>query len=251
MNLNREKEITYQQAGAGKSVLWSVVTAMDNCIADIYPSATAVEALPALISSTNGIMVYFFGSFEEKEKATLHFLMSIAAQFVSRSQRCFNTASERQKSKKGFSLTISDYVNLVESFMGNYDQVVIVVDALDEVEGMQQQEKEAFVAVLRQFMGMQGGSTITDHREPTLGRQKGIGRKIMITSREDAYIRTSLAHECKCISWNLDSQHLLRADLEQFVSAELQERMKSNRICLRDPKLVPIIKDQVLQTAGT
>ncbi|KAF3804273.1 hypothetical protein GCG54_00000624 [Colletotrichum gloeosporioides] len=221
--------------GAGKSVL----------------CATAVEALPAILSSPNGIMVYFFCSFEEKEKATLHFLMSIAAQFVSRSQRCFNAASERQKSKKGFSLTTSDYVHLVESFMSGYDQVIIVVDALDEVEGMQHKEKEAFVAVLRQLMGRQAEPTIPDDPRRSLGRQKVVGRKIMITSREDAYIRRSLAHDCKCLSWKLDSHHPLQADLEQFVSAELQARIKSNKICLRDLKLAPIIRDQVLRTAGT
>ncbi|KAF4837594.1 Ankyrin-3 [Colletotrichum siamense] len=87
--------------GAGKSVL----------------CATAVETLSSMMHLPGAIMVYFFCSFEESEKAALHFLMSIAAQFVSQSQRCFDIASKRQKDKNGFSLTIGEFERHLDWFL--------------------------------------------------------------------------------------------------------------------------------------
>ncbi|KAH0429887.1 hypothetical protein CcaCcLH18_08169 [Colletotrichum camelliae] len=222
--------------GAGKSVL----------------CATAVEALSSRMHLPGAIMVYFFCSFEESEKAALHFLMSIAAQFVSRSQRCFDIASKRQKDKNGFSLTIGEYIALVEAFMNEYHQVFIVVDALDEVGGMENNDKETFVAVLSRFMRIHAEPTVSGNRPTASGRQTGRSRKLLITSREDAYIRTQLANECKCLLWKLDSQqgNRLHADLSQFVWAELQERLRSKRIRVRDPALVSTIREHVLRTAG-
>ncbi|KAF4939322.1 Ankyrin repeat, SAM and basic leucine zipper domain-containing protein 1 [Colletotrichum fructicola] len=223
--------------GAGKSAL----------------CATAVEALSSRVHLPGAIMVYFFCSFEESEKAALHFLMSIAAQFISRSQRCFDIASKRQKDKNGFSLTIGEYITLVESFMNEYHQVFIVVDDLDEVGGMEMNDKEAFVAVLSRFMRMQAETTISSNRPAASGPQIGRGRKVLLTSREDAYIRTQLANECKCLLWKLDSQqgNRLHADLSHFVWAELQERLRSRRIRVGNPALVSTIRDHILRTAGT
>ncbi|KAK2752975.1 ankyrin repeat protein [Colletotrichum kahawae] len=222
--------------GAGKSVL----------------CATAVEALSSRMHLPGAIMVYFFCSFEESEKAALHFLMSIAAQFVSRSQRCFDIASKRQKDN-GFSLTIGEYIALVEAFMNEYHQVFIVVDALDEVGGMENNDKETFVAVLSRFMRIHAEPTVSGNRPTASGRQTGRSRKLLVTSREDAYIRTQLANECKCLLWKLDSQqgNRLHADLSQFVWAELHERLRSKRIRVRDPALVSTIREHVLRTAGT
>ncbi|KAF4873853.1 Vegetative incompatibility protein HET-E-1 [Colletotrichum siamense] len=134
-------------------------------------SAAIVQAIKTMVSP-NGITVYFFCGFEEKEKATLHFLMSVAAQFVSHSERCFDIASKRQQYMKGFPMTVGDYVNLVEFFMAACDQVFIVVDALDEIGGIGNNEKETFIKVLSRLVRGQTEQVIHTKRLRDLDRQK-------------------------------------------------------------------------------
>ena len=223
-------------------------------MANSHYSASIVEYLLARARSQDYIVLYFFCSFgDQDEKHTRHFLMSLAAQLVSCSPRCFDVASRKHKDKDGNPLLYTEYLGLVESFVSECHQVVIVVDGLDEIWGSDGQEKEEFVRVLNRLLRPSSRAMDIDNPPGQSPRRREHMRKAIVTSREDHYVRTELAHQGTYGTFNIsfDACDSPNADLEHFVFAEIQQKLTSGKLRLRDGGLAQRIQSRILQTAGT
>ncbi|TDZ40747.1 putative ankyrin repeat protein [Colletotrichum trifolii] len=210
--------------GAGKSLL----------------CATMIEHLQAVIKEPNQKVVFFICSFKDQEETTTKlFLMSLAAQLAATSSECLELATKSFGKKNGHPLRLDEYLALVQSFLHGLQRVFIIVDGLDEMGGANIKEKEIFVRMLSELLGPSG-------------RPGHAAKKLLITSREDASIRSYLIGKVmsQVVDLNSDCGEMLKAELQTVVAAQLQESLCSDS-GISDGGIVVEIQSHIIRTAVT
>lgn len=204
-----------------------------------------VEYMQAQISPPDHMVVYFFCSHAHHLEQTPadHFRMSMAAQFVLSSDRCFKLAAQKYDEKRGFQLRASEYDALIDAFIRKTYRTFVIVDAIDELGAFGGNQKEEFMAILGRILGPPG-------QDPNSSDIRMGERKILITSRNDATIRESMYDRAVCLELQR-CKNGLKADMRAFVSAEVDRHVTSERIYVRDKTLLRDVEDGIFNTATT
>ncbi|EKD17225.1 uncharacterized protein L3040_008869 [Drepanopeziza brunnea f. sp. 'multigermtubi'] len=211
--------------GSGKTVLCS----------------TIIEHLRDSFRSPSTAILYFFCDHRVQQNlASRSFLMSLATQMVYQSENCFQYAQKlyREKTKDSERvLNTSEYASLVKVFFKEFDQTFVAVDALDEAS-----DKAAIAHALKDMLGLSPKPSNNNIGDPAV--------KIILTSREDKSIQRILAPSGTEYS-QLTLEKNSRADVEGYVRSEVQARILSREIKLRDPELATVIERTITDRAGT
>jgi hypothetical protein len=143
-------------------------------------------------------------------------------------QPCCIKEVEAPRARNNRGLTEADYVKLFKAITSHFEQVVIVVDALDESV-----EIRKFARTFAELLAP------SDYATRVL---------IFTTSREDVNIERLMAPLATC---HLSLVGRMTQDIETYVAAEVKERVQSRTLKLRDAGLInDIIRSLVDQADG-
>jgi hypothetical protein len=194
-----------------------------------FISSSIIEKMRELSSPTTTVL-FFFCDHRDLSKRTLSdFLMNIVKQIIDISPACLKKAKEfyKEKGKKlGRTLNGTEYLALVQSFLGEFDQLSVIVDALDEAV-----EADLIADALQQMHASENESV-----------------RILFTSRFDIRIERKYFSIC---SIRISLAENTRHDIEHCVETELLNRVTRGVIKLRDKSLITMIQAQIGLRAGT
>jgi hypothetical protein len=133
---------------------------------------------------------------------------------------------EAARSRKDSSLTEPDYIELMKAILIKFRRLIIVVDAVDE--SMETREfSQAFAELL----------------SPALSNTRVL---ILVTSREDINVERLIA---PLTTSKLSLANRMNADIERYVSEEVDRRIRSRTLKLRDPALATEIARSLVDRA--
>ncbi|KAF2816739.1 uncharacterized protein BDZ99DRAFT_492706 [Mytilinidion resinicola] len=209
--------------GSGKTVLCS----------------TVIENLLGTAKSSKIAVLFFFGDYrDEKKSATTGFVQCLTRQLLRQSPECQQKTRIIQKQKsKDFDCgpTNADCLTMMKSGILSLERTFIVVDALDEVS-----DKESISKMLKDILEMSVSSSEKGERTPAVN--------VLVASRADAIVDRILRPLRPYI---LTLEVGSRQDIEQFVEAEIEVRILSRKLKLRNTSLGQEIKEKILSRAGT
>ena len=201
-------------------------------------SATVIDHLKrSTHPSTTAVLFFFCGTNNPTAKDLHLFLSTLVRQLLDQSQGCIAQARDRysQKNKDTtYTLNTREYISLIQHCFGNFEQVFLIVDALDELH-----EKGSILEILKciltswQFANAQ-------LRIPST--------KIMLTSRLDRHVQRVLH---PLVSFQLSLEDNSHCDVQRFISEEITSRMISRKLKFRDNALQGDIQNTITNRAGT
>lgn len=162
--------------------------------------------------------------------------MTLARQGAQQSDRCFRHAQHIFKEKNEDSerpLNTAEYLSLVKTFLGAFEQVFIIIDALDEAS-----EKGSIVEAVRDLLFLPQDSFNLKPRPV----------KVLLTSREDLQVRRILPL-VPYLRLGLDES--MHEDVELYVKIDVQRRVLAGQLKLRDRDLASKIHATIVSRAGT
>lgn len=195
-----------------------------------FVSSSIIEKMREVSSPTTAVL-FFFCDHRDLSKRTLSdFLMNIVKQIIDISPACLKKAKDfyKEKGKKlGLTLSGAEYLALVKSFLGEFDELSVIVDALDEAA-----EADLIADALKQIHASENASV----------------RVLLFTSRFDIRIERKYFSIC---SIRITLAENTRHDIEHCVETELLNRVTRGTIKLRDKGLITMIQAQIGLRAGT
>ncbi|KAF2869516.1 hypothetical protein BDV95DRAFT_498197 [Massariosphaeria phaeospora] len=195
--------------------------------------SSIIEKLQTLYTSPTTAVLFFFCDHRDKSKRTLeNFLTSIMKQIVDSSSACFNKAKELYNYKgknSGRSLNASEYFPLIRSMIPEFEDIYVVVDALDEAS-----QGDKIANALSQLR--------------IAGSEQGIPVRVLISSRYD--IRIERRHPT-ITSVRVALTENTHQDIARFITVELLRRVSEGIIKIRDKDLVSVIEHHITHRAGT
>lgn len=196
----------YGKAGSGKTILFSRL-------------AEDVRAQCEILPSTGFAMFYFSFSDSAKQDYT-GFLRSIVTQLGQEEPALDRVFSAQQMGSR--SLGLHDLKNLCQACIDSYDQVYLLIDALDECPCGQERSK--VLAHLQQLV----------EDSPKV--------RILITSREEVDIRDCFA------TLGVDKISLTGGDVDKDIRRYIKSEIgRSYRLKDLSPSLRQLIEDQLTQ----
>lgn len=108
----------------------------------------------------------------------------------------------------------------------HFGKVIVVLDALDESV-----EEEAF---------------INGFKELLLSSQSDTTVQILVTSRNDLNIERLIL---PLVTWGLSLMDAMVQDIGTYITAEIDDRVRSRRLKLRDPSLAKQISETLVRQA--
>jgi hypothetical protein len=128
-------------------------------------------------------------------------------------------------------------MSLIQSFVSELEQVFLIVDALDEAP-----EKDAFVELLKHLLTAETAPTA----QPTATAKARM--KMLVTSRLDNSLQRNLRSLCPS---RLHLDETAHEDLKFFVASEIQARITSKKLKVRDKTLLTQIANTIKCRGGT
>jgi hypothetical protein len=133
-------------------------------------------------------------------------------------------------------LSTSEYVPLIESLVSQLEQDLLIVDALDEAP-----EKDAFVEILKRL-------STAETAPAAQGTATAKARmKILVTSRLDLSLERNLRSLCHS---RLHLDETAHEGLNFFVESEIQARITSKKLKVRDKTLLTQISNTIKCRGG-
>ena len=171
--------------------------------------------------------MYFFCKDRSLKQQTLKtFMMVFIMQLSQTKPECMKKIQEA-RSRNERSLTDADYIDLIKAMLAYFRKVIVVVDALDE--SVQAPEiSEAF----------------GKFRNPALITTEIL---IFVTSREEIKIERLIA---PLVTNKLCLSSRTEADIRRYVAAEVDRRIDSRSLKLRDPGLATEIVRSLVDSTG-
>lgn len=192
-------------------------------------AAMIVEHLRALKPSADVGLCYFFcdHQLQNFDKQSLRtFLYTIIRQLLGQNISCMDDAEttyKRLHSDSNASISLTDLKLVLKSLLGRFKRVFIVLDALDECEEIEEFTEE-----------------FTDLLECEL---QDTDVRILVTSRCELAIERALL--CR---WhiNLDDQRDLVVDIWKYIAQQVENRIVSGKLKLRNREL----KTEIISRLG-
>jgi DNA replicative helicase MCM subunit Mcm2 (Cdc46/Mcm family) len=140
---------------------------------------------------------------------------------MSSSSACFNDAKEyyherlqETQGQQGMpaTLSINENINLIKQFCFRFDDVFMVVDALDECV-----DRKGFTCGLRRF------------------REENENIKLLLTSRYEVDLERLIA---PVASHRLALKEYMKSDIKMYLNAEIETRLQQGTLKLRQKSLV-------------
>lgn len=188
------------------------------------------------MAPTAAILFFFCDHRDQNKKILKGFLMTLARQGAQQSDECLRQAQQLFEEKNKDSarpLNIAEYISLVKTFLGTFEQVFVIIDALDEAS-----EKDSIVAAAIDLLSLPQGSTDL----------KPYQVKVLLTSREDFQIRRILL-PVPYVRLALDES--IHEDVELYVKMDIQRRILAGQLKLRNKDLASQIYTMIISRAGT
>lgn len=175
-------------------------------------------------------MTYFYCDHRKPKQQTLgHLLIKVVQQLVRQHEECFNdiqTLFDTKRQDVSRKLSTSEYLNLIKVMSLHFRKVIVVLDALDESI-----EEEAFINGFKELLlSSQGDSTV----------------QILVTSRNDLNIERLIL---PLVTWGLSLMDAMVEDIGTYITAEIEDRVRSRRLKLRDPSLGKQISETLVRQA--
>lgn len=200
-------------------------------------SSTVIDHLQQSLKAPSVAILFFFCDHRDQNKKTLEgFLMTLARQGAQQSDECLRQAQQLFEEKNKDSdrpLNVAEYISLVKTFLGTFDQVFVIIDALDEAS-----DKESIVEAAIDLLNLPKGSA---------NLNSGLV-KVLFTSREDFQIRRIL-QSVSYVRLALDES--IHEDVELYVKMDIQRRISAGQLKLRNKDLASQIYTTIISRAGT
>jgi len=190
------------------------------------------------VPSSVAVLFFFCDGKDSTHNSIQLFLRTIIRQLLDQSEACRFHARDiydKQTKESKSSLGISENLKLIQKFFQEFTRVFLVVDGLDEIP-----EKEDISEALKDF-------TKPSELSP-LAESKVCSVNIILTSRLDMPIQRVLS---QVISVHLVLGDNIHSDLELYVKEEIQSRIISKKLRLRDRNLGHLIQSTIINRAGT
>jgi len=162
--------------------------------------------------------------------------MTLARQGAQQSDECFNQAQQIFEEKNKDSdrpLNTAEYISLVKTFLRTFEQVFVIIDALDEAS-----EKGSIVEAVTDLLNLPQGSS---DLKPRLV-------KVLLTSREDLQV-SRILRSVPYLRLGLDES--IHGDVELYVKMDIQSRILAGQLKLRNKDLASQIYTTIISRAGT
>ncbi|MCJ1456462.1 hypothetical protein MMC28_006823 [Mycoblastus sanguinarius] len=187
-------------------------------------SAIVIETLLQRYDAREFRVTFFYCDHGNPNKRTLrNFLMTVVSQLLRAQSDCFVDASVLFKNKyenTGRTPTAPEYISMIRSMSLRFRNVFVIVDALDESS-----EEEDFIKAFRDLVK-------DTHHCSNL--------KVLVTSRSDISIErliSPLATYRSCF------RDVVGEDIRTYVRGEVDRRLSSRQLKLRDPA----VADQIME----
>jgi hypothetical protein len=128
-----------------------------------------------------------------------------------------------------------EYISLIKIFLRSFEQVFIIIDALDEAP-----EKGSIVETVLDLLSLSQNQYDAKSRKPCV--------KVLLTSREDFEVSRILRH-LTYLRVNLHER--VHDDVEVYVRMDTQNRILAGKLKLRNKELGSHIQDTIISRAGT
>jgi hypothetical protein len=167
-------------------------------------------------------LVYFFCDHRSDEKQTFdNFLITAVRQLIGQDLKSYDSIQAHVPSKNGKShLQVPDYAAILRTLSVHFGSIYIIVDALDEST-----EEEVFIEGFRDILSAKPDT------KPF---------KILITSRHS--LRIERLFVPMAVS-QLSLNGRTGSDIEKFVTSEIESRVRSRKLKLRNQTLAPRIEN--------
>jgi Cdc6-like AAA superfamily ATPase len=200
----------YGIPGAGKTILAGMV----------------VEEALRSASPLVGVVFYYCDYKNGKSREEKNVLASIAGQLAMQSTSCADMLLEKRSAENGPTLpSVQVLSKLVRRMSSRFDEVVIVVDAVDEAKDP--------------------GDVTRALCELAKPGESSSNIKLAILSRDEPFIRECMPQP--------DFQHLPIAarnrDLQLFVAAQIDERIRTRKLRINSPTLKDDVLDLLVKRA--
>lgn len=193
-------------------------------------SATLIEYMQQKCSDSEAAFAYFYCDHRNPKAQKLwNLLMTLAVQLARQNSDCLEDVNALFNAKSPDfhrKITVAEYVSLLRIMSLRFTQTFVVVDALDECL-----EEDVFVEGLR--------ALISDGTD-------GTNVQIVVTSRNDLNIERLLL---PLTTFNLPLRGSVEEDVRAFVCGEMQRRIHSRKLKLRDPGLANVILNTLVDRA--
>lgn len=205
------------KAGAGKTILTSAVIEQAKVLAD---------------KELQHAVAYFYCEYKLPETQILHNILgSLIKQICATSDDAFDEleafySSYNTKGKEPSLPSDNDLEKLLKSLSRHFECVMIIVDGLDECAIPEQ--RSALLQTLSSLNAPEHGNI-----------------KVVFTSRDEIDIRRQFAHFESNISIAARSN-----DLELYVAANIENRIKNRSLRMKDPALKEIIINGIVSKAN-
>lgn len=222
-----ESSILEQWIESKNGFLW--VHGIPGCGKTIL-SATLIEYLQQKCSDSEAAFVYFYCDHRNpKTQKIWNLLMTLAVQLLRRSRDCLEDVNALFSTKSrdfGRKITVAEYISLLRIMSLRFTQTFVVIDALDECS-----EEDVFVEGLQEL--------ISNDNEDT-------NVQIAVTSRNDLNIERLLL---PLTTLELPLKGSVGEDVKAFVCGEMERRIRSRKLKLRDSGLAEVILNTLVDRA--
>lgn len=192
-------------------------------------SSSVIEQLRLKRNPTTAVLFYFCDHRDHSKVTHSGFLMTITKQLLDQSPECLAHAKEVYEENSNYPFHRTKYVPLIEELMSRFEEILILVDALDEAT-----EKDQIAESLTTLHGF--------------GKSKGIVTKVILTSRFDLQVERRYP---VITSTRITLAENMREDIDNYIKKELEIRMSQGSLKLRNKDLLSSVLQQVGMRAGT
>ena len=193
-------------------------------------SATLIEHMQQRCSDSEAASVYFYCDHRNPKAQKLwNLLMTLAVQLVRQSSDCLEDVNALLDTKSGDfhrKIMVAEYISLLRIISLRFTRTFVVIDALDECS-----EGDVFVEGLRALVS-EGND--------------GTNIQIVVTSRNDINLERLLL---PLTTMELSLRGSVGEDVRAFVGGEMERRIKSRKLKLRDPGLTDVILNTLVDRA--
>ncbi|OAL56075.1 hypothetical protein IQ07DRAFT_187787 [Pyrenochaeta sp. DS3sAY3a] len=192
-------------------------------------SSSVIEQIRSKSYPTTAVLFYFCDHRDHSKVTHSGFLMTITKQLLDQSPECLAHAKEVYEENSNYPFHRTEYVPLIEELMSRFEEILILVDALDEAT-----EKDQIAESLTALHGF--------------GKSKGIVTKVILTSRFDLQVERRYP---VITSTRITLAENMREDIDNYIKKELEVRMSQGSLKLRNKDLLSSVLQQVGMRAGT
>lgn len=155
--------------------------------------------------------------------------MTITKQMLDQSPACLEHAKNFYEDNSNYPFNRTKYIPLIEEFISMFEEVLLLVDALDEAS-----ERERIADSLTYLHNY--------------GKSKAVTIKVLFTSRFDIQIERRYP---VITSTRITLAENMREDIDNYIKKELETRLSKGSLKLRRKELLPSVQEQIGKRAGT